>query len=142
MQENFQTKRSIQERIVEILEIEGITPYKFCKDLGFSQGYLDKRGAIGTDKYLKIIKYLSDYNPMWILNEEPPMMKLDIEINIPEDIYNNKLIETQGKLIDQFEKRTKELEELIYNLKKGKKPNISHQYVAESPEKLEEKRKT
>lgn len=79
---------------------------------------------------------------MWILNEEPPMMKLDIEINIPEDIYNNKLIETQGKLIDQFEKRTNELEELIYNLKKGKKPNISHQYVAESTEKLEGKRKT
>ena len=59
-----------------------------------------------------------------------------------EYIYNNKLIETQGKLIDQFEKRTNELEELIYNLKKGKKPNISHQYVSESPEKLEEKRKT
>lgn len=105
MQENFQTKRSIQERIIEILEMKAL-PYKFCKDLGFSQGYLDKRGAIGTDKYLKIIKYLADYNPMWILNEEPPMMKLDVEINIPEDIYNNKLIETQGKLIDQFE-RTK-----------------------------------
>lgn len=141
MQENFQTKRSIQERIVEILEIEGITPYKFCKDLGFSQGYLDKRGAIGTDKYLKIIKYLSDYNPMWILNEEPPMMKLDIEINIPEDIYNNKLIETQGKLIDQFEKRTNELEDVIQKLKKANEPNIYNKYVAEYAEKLEKKDK-
>ena len=141
MQENFQTKRSIQERIIEILEIEGITPYKFCKDLGFSQGYLDKRGAIGTDKYLKIIKYLPDYNPMWILNEEPPMMKLDIEINIPEDIYNNKLIETQGKLIDQFEKRTNELEDVIQKLKKANEPNIYNKYVAESAEKLEKKDK-
>ncbi len=141
MKENFQIVRSIQERIIEILEIEGVTPYKFCKDLGFSQGYLDKRGAIGTDKYLKIIKYLSDYNPMWILNEEPPMMKLDIEINIPEDIYSNKLIETQGKLIDQFEKRTNELEDVIQKLKKANEPNIYNKYVAESAEKLEKKDK-
>lgn len=25
-------------------------------------GYLDKRGAIGTDKYLKIIEYLNEVN--------------------------------------------------------------------------------
>ena len=80
----YESYEEADETMKDLLEIEGITPYKFCKDLGFSQGYLDKRGAIGTDKYLKIIKYLSDYNPMWILNEEPPMMKLDIEINIPD----------------------------------------------------------
>jgi hypothetical protein len=42
---------TIQERTMKYLDTKGITPYKFCKDLGLSMGYLDKRGAIGTDKY-------------------------------------------------------------------------------------------
>ncbi len=65
----------IQERISKYLEIKGITPYRFCKDLGFSMGYLDKKGAIGTDKYLKIIKYYSDLNPTWLLTGEGEMLK-------------------------------------------------------------------
>lgn len=58
---------TIQERIVHYLDLKGITPYRFCKDLGLSMGYLDKKGAIGTDKYLKIIEYYTDLNPNWLL---------------------------------------------------------------------------
>lgn len=61
---------TIQERILEIIDYKGITPYRFCKDLNLSMGYLDKRGAIGTDKYLKIIEYLDEINPMWLLTGE------------------------------------------------------------------------
>lgn len=66
---------SIQERILQYLEYKAITPYKFCKDLDFPMGYLNKRGAIGTDKYLKIIKYYTDLNPEWLLTGNSPMLK-------------------------------------------------------------------
>ncbi|MBT0550383.1 hypothetical protein [Riemerella anatipestifer] len=66
---------TIQERILKVIENKGITPYRFCKDLGFSMGYLDKRGAIGTDKYLKIIEYLNDINPEWLLTGKGKMLK-------------------------------------------------------------------
>ncbi|MFV0313462.1 MAG: helix-turn-helix transcriptional regulator [Dysgonomonas sp.] len=69
--------KSIQERIIEYIGIKGITPYKFSKDLGLSMGYLDKRGAIGTDKYLKIIEYYKDINPEWLLTGKGNMLKVD-----------------------------------------------------------------
>jgi len=67
----------IQERIKHYLDIKQITPYKFCKDLGFSMGYLDKTGAIGTDKYLKIIEYFPEINPEWLLTGKGSMLKAD-----------------------------------------------------------------
>lgn len=66
---------TIQERILQYIDYKGVTPYKFCKDLSFSMGYLDKRGAIGTDKYLKIIEYYTDVNPEWLLTGNGSMLK-------------------------------------------------------------------
>ena len=70
---------TIQERILQYLENKDITPYKFCKDLGFPMGYLNKRGVIGTDKYLKIIKYFKDLSPEWLLTGEGDMLKPRVE---------------------------------------------------------------
>lgn len=66
---------TIQERILQYIDNKDITPYKFCKDLGFPMGYLSKRGAIRTDNYLKIIKYYTDINPEWLLTGEGSMLK-------------------------------------------------------------------
>jgi hypothetical protein len=66
---------SIQERIRQYINYKGITPYKFCKDLGLSQGYLDKSGSIGTDKYLKIIEYYPEINPYWLLTGKGEMLR-------------------------------------------------------------------
>lgn len=71
---------SIQERISQFIENKGVTPYKFCKDVGFSMGYLDKRGAIGTDKYLKIIEHYPELNPEWLLTGKGEMLKNDIPV--------------------------------------------------------------
>ncbi|MDO4225824.1 MAG: hypothetical protein Q4C75_08035 [Bergeyella zoohelcum] len=68
---------TIQERILQVLENKQITPYRFCKDLNLSMGYLDKRGAIGTDKYLKIIEYFSEINPEWLLTGKGSMLKTE-----------------------------------------------------------------
>ena len=70
---------TIQERILQYLDLKEITPYRFCKDLGFSMGYLDKKGAIGTDKYLKIIEYYNDLNANWLLTGEGEMLKPNIK---------------------------------------------------------------
>jgi phage repressor protein C with HTH and peptisase S24 domain len=57
----------ITERILQIIELKGITKYKFCKDLGLSNGFLDKPREISTDKYANILVYFSDVNPNWLL---------------------------------------------------------------------------
>ena len=79
---------TIQERILQVIENKEITPYRFCKDLGLSMGYLDKRGSIGTDKYLKIIEYLPDINPEWLLTGEGNMLKEHNNLPIAVKTYN------------------------------------------------------
>jgi phage repressor protein C with HTH and peptisase S24 domain len=74
---------SIQERITQFIDSKGVTPYKFCKNVGFSMGYLDKRGAIGTDKYLKIIEHYPDLNPEWLLTGKGEMLKKDTLVAKP-----------------------------------------------------------
>lgn len=65
----------IRERILQYIEYKSITRYRLCQDLGFSQGYLDKKGAIGSDKCLRIIKYYPDMNPEWLLTGEGNMLR-------------------------------------------------------------------
>lgn len=97
---------TIQERIIQVIENKNITPYRFCKDLGLSMGYLDKRGAIGTDKYLKIIEYLSEINPIWLLTGKGEMLKEPTQSAVlfsqPEE--NDKYTALLEKQVAQLEK--------------------------------------
>ena len=64
----------ITERILKYLDTKGITKYKFCKDLGFSNGFLDKPREISTDKYANILEYFKDVNPEWLLTGNGEMI--------------------------------------------------------------------
>lgn len=50
------------ERIREYLDYKGITKYKFCNDLGFSNKFLDNSSNMGTDKACKILHYYPEIN--------------------------------------------------------------------------------
>ena len=64
----------ITERIIEYINYKGITKYKFCKDLGFSNGFLDKKREITTDKYANILEYFPELNPEWLLTGKGEML--------------------------------------------------------------------
>lgn len=106
---------SIQDRIRQYISFKGITPYKFCKDLGFSLGYLDKKGAIGTDKYLKIIEYYPDINPYWLLTGKGEMLKQNNEIN-SYDINSSLNIQTVSDLGYSYDKKIEEQEINLYDI--------------------------
>lgn len=113
----------ITERISEILDLKGITKYRFCKDLGLSNGFLDKPREITTDKYANILKYLPDVNPEWLLtgngqmlkNEDSPVIaepkikyeKQNDNISMPREVFDQitRLTETvlsQQKTIEKL----------------------------------------
>ena len=101
----------ITERILKLIELKGITKYKFCKELGFSNGFLDKPREIGTDKYANILEYIPDVSPEWLLTGTGEMLKQDLyikqkilaETEIPYEInqihkptkYTEKIFESQ-----------------------------------------------
>jgi len=115
---------TIQERILQYLEYKKVTPYKFCKDLEFPMGSLNKRGSIGTDKYLKIIKYYKDLNPEWLLSGEGSMLKEKQapQTNTHDDKYLMLLEEHNKTLKDQLKDKEaiikeKEEKEALYKEK-------------------------
>ncbi|MFC4477295.1 S24 family peptidase [Flavobacterium chungangensis] len=63
------------ERVREYLDYKGISKYKFCNDLGFSNKFLDNSSNMGTDKACKILHYYPDLNSEWLLTGNGPMIK-------------------------------------------------------------------
>ncbi|MDP5201105.1 S24 family peptidase [Flavobacterium sp. DG2-3] len=63
------------ERVREYLDYKGITKYKFCNDLGFSNKFLDNSSNMGTDKACKILHHYPDLNSEWLLTGNGPMIK-------------------------------------------------------------------
>ncbi|AOC93706.1 hypothetical protein BB050_00552 [Flavobacterium anhuiense] len=65
------------DRMREYLDYKGITKYKFCNDLGFSNKFLDNSSNMGTDKACKILHYYPEINSEWLLTGNGPMIKED-----------------------------------------------------------------
>jgi FtsZ-binding cell division protein ZapB len=74
----------VRSRILKYLEYKQISKYRFYKEVGVANGFLDKEGSIGTDKCEKICYCYPDINPEWLLLGKEPMLR-------PGDaaIYNN-----------------------------------------------------
>lgn len=65
------------ERMREYLDYKGITKYKFCNDLGFSNKFLDNSSNMGTDKACKILHHYPEINSEWLLTGNGSMIKDD-----------------------------------------------------------------
>ena len=63
------------ERVREYLDYKGISKYKFCNDLRFSNKFLDNSSNMATDKACKILHYYPDLNSEWLLTGNGPMIK-------------------------------------------------------------------
>lgn len=79
----------ITERIIKYLDTKGITKYKFCKDLGFSNGFLDKSREITTDKYANILVYFPELNPEWLLTGKGNMLRDDTLVQPIQNQYKH-----------------------------------------------------
>ncbi|MDD3078042.1 MAG: hypothetical protein PHH37_02915 [Paludibacter sp.] len=66
---------SIRKRIIEYLRYKQISKYKFYKETGISNGFLDKDGAIGSDKCEIICSQYTDLNPEWLFLGTGKMLK-------------------------------------------------------------------
>ena len=82
------------ERMREYLDYKGITKYKLCKDLGFSNKFLDNSSNMGTDKACKILHQYPEINSEWLLTGNGSMIK--------EDNTNIVIMNNDRKTIDSL----------------------------------------
>lgn len=68
------------DRVRKYLDFKGITKYKFCNDLGFSNKFLDNSSNMGTDKACKILHHYPDLNSEWLLTGNGAMIKEDANV--------------------------------------------------------------
>lgn len=66
---------NITDRILQFLDYKGITKYEFHKKNNFSNGFLDKSRAIGSDKCAIILENYPEINPEWLIMGKGEMLK-------------------------------------------------------------------
>lgn len=80
-----------RERILKYIESKGISKYRFYKDIGLSNGYLDKEGNVGSDICEKISYQYKDLSIEWLITGKGEMLKMykdDYKDNYKESIKN------------------------------------------------------
>lgn len=123
----------IRERLRKFIDYKGISRYKFYKDLGLSNGFLDKEGNIGSDKCEKIIYQYPDLNIIWLITGEGDMLYNSTKNhNVNQSISGNNNISTgygsievsgeklEEKLIlsQQLEEKNNQIKDLLIEQKK------------------------
>lgn len=74
-----------KEKILQFAIKKGLNKTKFCKTCGFSNGYLDSKGAVTSDKLTSILKHFNDFNIYWLLLDEGDMIFSPKNANSPSD---------------------------------------------------------
>lgn len=88
---------NITDRITQYLSHKGISKYRFYKETGLSNGFLDKNTSIGADKCEIIYSHYKDINIEWLITGNGEMFRRD-KNGSPESssksyeiIYNNSI---------------------------------------------------
>jgi hypothetical protein len=124
-------------RMLQFIEFKGIKKSNFYKQVGLSNGYLDKVLELGSDKIESILKFYPDLNVYWLVTGEGEMLldlaqtslnmykhlpqALNQEVNADQQPYNAnygknecaKLIENYQLLLDQKDILINELKLLL-----------------------------
>ena len=111
-----------KEKILKFVGTTGLNKTQFCKKCGLSNGYLDTKGAITTDKLVSILENFRMLNLKWLLFDEGEMIlsseKKDIVAEESAD-YKTKKVKNELSLLglnSKVDDLTKELNLLKNNM--------------------------
>src|SRR5690554_2385314 len=83
------------DRILKIIELEGINKSQFYKKTGLSNGFLDKVKDVGVSKIEDILKSYPKINPEWLLTGKGNMLRSSESKKVEsssEDVLKDKII--------------------------------------------------
>lgn len=74
MQENA----TIKEKLLNYLEIKGISQYKLTKETGLTRGILSAKGGISQKNLSIVLDFAQDLNLRWLFLDQGPMIFSEI----------------------------------------------------------------
>ena len=77
------------DRILQFIDYKGISKLSFYKEVGLSNGFLDKNKSIGSGKLVKILNSYPEIEPLWLLLGQGEMLKKDINIVDNTNVNSN-----------------------------------------------------
>ncbi len=111
----------MNERILQLIDFKQINKSIFYKKTGLSNGFLDKKGNIGSDKIEIILKTYPDISPDWLLTGSGEMLReVAIKSNFNPEI--EKFLNLKNVFSEIFE-RLEKLEQNTDGLAIGHKVN-------------------
>ena len=75
IEKNLNENAGASKRVLLFLENQGITRYRFAKEIGASRGFLDMSENMGTDKASKILNHYPQLNPEWLITGKGSMLR-------------------------------------------------------------------
>lgn len=130
----------IRKRILQYLELKGISKYKFYQITGLSNGFLDKEGSIGSDKCEKICYEYDDISVVWLITGKGPMLKSNSTEVIQKQTNYKELAEARLEIINGLKFRIASLEKDLSELKYTQKESFLYSNVAEPAPELTSKK--
>ena len=77
------------DRILQFIDYKGISKLSFYREVGLSNGFLDKNKSIGSEKLVKILNSYPEIEPLWLLLGQGEMLKKDINIVDNTNVNSN-----------------------------------------------------
>ena len=84
------------ERVKEYLIQKGISKYRFSKETGFSNKFLDNSNNMGTNKAEIIVSHYTDLNVIWLITGKGPMLS-----DSTNNYSNNEIVKPSDVSEDQ-----------------------------------------
>jgi len=101
----------IRKRILKYIDSKGISKYKFYQEIGVANGFLDKDGAIGSDKCEKISYQYPDLSLEWLITGKGEMLKIE-EPASKENPMNEELLRRLFEKDDEIKELKREIKML------------------------------
>lgn len=123
----------IKQKILQYIDIKGVSKYQFYKKTGITRGVLDKEGGISEENISKFLAQFSEINLEWLILGEGEMIKSKpyqtksetTEVAEPKPIYNNNVdtekIAFYKEQVDFYKNAYHETKEKLTNCENEKK---------------------
>lgn len=97
MQENNREISIIKERIIQYLDLKGISKYECYQKSGIANGVLSQKGGISEENTLKFLSYFGDISADWLFTGKGSMLRNQNVQDSPRTHSNNTVQTVQNQ---------------------------------------------